>query len=85
MYGVDKDRKTLRDRLMIRVGKAIYDDLLQKTGCREMDFTGKMMKGFLFVYQEGCYDNEKDLDFGFIKHFVQQELYEAKIMHMPND
>jgi TfoX/Sxy family transcriptional regulator of competence genes len=60
--GIDKDRKTGDDRLMVRVGKAAYDDLLKKKGCREMDFTGKAMKGFLFIYPDG-FDGEKDLDF----------------------
>lgn len=60
--GVDTDRKTGVDRLMVRVGKAVYDDLLELPGCREMDFTGKPMKGFLFVYPEG-FDTDADLDF----------------------
>ena len=60
--GVDTDRKTGDDRLMVRVGKAIYDDLLARPGCREMDFTGKPMKGFLFIYPEG-FDSDADLDF----------------------
>lgn len=60
--GVDTDRQSGEDRLMVRVGKAAYDDLLGQRGCREMDFTGKSMKGFLFVYPEG-FDNEADLDF----------------------
>ena len=60
--GVDKDKKTGDDRLMVRVGKAAYEDLLNKKGCREMDFTGKAMRGFLFIYPEG-FDAEKNLDF----------------------
>lgn len=60
--GVDTDRKSGQDRLMIRAGKSAHDDLLQRPGCREMDFTGKPMKGFLFVYPEG-FDKESDLDF----------------------
>jgi TfoX/Sxy family transcriptional regulator of competence genes len=60
--GVDKDRKSGDDRLMVRVGKAAHEELLQRKGCREMDFTGKAMKGFLFVYPEGT-DGEMDLDF----------------------
>ena len=60
--GVDTDRKSGHDRLMVRVGKNAYDKLLPKKGCREMDFTGKPMKGFLFVYPEG-FDKEDDLDF----------------------
>jgi TfoX/Sxy family transcriptional regulator of competence genes len=60
--GVDTDRSTNQDRLMVRVGKAAHEDLLDRPGCREMDFTGKPMKGFLFVYPEG-FDSEADLDF----------------------
>lgn len=60
--GIDTDRKSGDDRLMVRVGKEPYEKLLKKKGCREMDFTGKPMKGFLFIYPEG-FDNEKDLDF----------------------
>ncbi|MCC6727482.1 MAG: TfoX/Sxy family protein [Saprospiraceae bacterium] len=60
--GVDTDRSTSQDRLMVRVGKAIYTDLLDRPGCREMDFTGKPMKGFLFIYPEG-FDSDADLDF----------------------
>jgi TfoX/Sxy family transcriptional regulator of competence genes len=60
--GVDQDRKTQENRLMIRVGKLNYENLLQKKGCREMDFTGKAMKGFIFVYPEG-FDSESELDF----------------------
>jgi hypothetical protein len=60
--GVDVDRKTRQDRIMVRVGKNAYEHLLKKNGCREMDFTGKPMKGFLFIYPEG-FDQENDLDF----------------------
>ena len=60
--GVDTDRKTSDDRLMVRVGKTVHEDLLNRPGCREMDFTGKPMKGFLFVYPEG-FDADDDLDF----------------------
>jgi hypothetical protein len=60
--GVDTDRKTGVDRLMVRVGKANYEGLLKKEGCRQMDFTGKPMKGFLFIYPEG-FDADINLDF----------------------
>lgn len=60
--GVDKDRETGEDRLMVRVGKAPYEKLLFKKGSREMDFTGKVMRGFLFISPDG-FDSESDLDF----------------------
>jgi len=60
--GIDTDRKTGQDRLMVRIGKADYEKFLKRKGCREMDFTGKPMKGFIFIYPDGS-DYEKDLDF----------------------
>lgn len=60
--GLDKDRDTGEDRLMVRVGPAPYEQLLFKKGSREMDFTGKVMRGFLFISPDG-FDAEEDLDF----------------------
>ncbi len=37
------------ERLMIRLDPAIYESLLEKDGCHPMDFTGKVMKGYVFV------------------------------------
>lgn len=60
--GLDIDKNTGKDRLMVRVGKAKHDQLIFKKGSREMDFTGNVMRGFLFIDPEG-FDNEDDLDF----------------------
>lgn len=60
--GVDIDKKTGLDRLMVRVGKASHDQLVFKNGSREMDFTGRVMRGFLFIDPDG-FDSEEDLDF----------------------
>ena len=38
-----------KQRLMIRLDPAKYDEVLEKEGCKPMDFTGKVMKGFVFV------------------------------------
>lgn len=45
--GVDTDRQTGEDRLMVRVGKAAWAVMMDRPGCREMDFAGKPMKEFL--------------------------------------
>ena len=67
MYiGIDIDKKTGLDRLMVRVGKLPYEDLLNKEGSRIMDFTGKVMRGFLFIDPDG-FDSENDLDFWVLK------------------
>ncbi len=60
--GVDIDKKTNYDRLMVRVGKLPYEELLSTRGSREMNFTGKPMRGFLFIDPKG-FDLDKDLDF----------------------
>ena len=60
--GVDIDKKTGFDRLMVRVGKASHEQLVFKKGSKEMDFTGRTMRGFLFVDPDG-FDSEEDLDF----------------------
>jgi TfoX/Sxy family transcriptional regulator of competence genes len=38
----------LRDDLMARIDPEVYETVLTKKGCREMDFAGKPMKGFVF-------------------------------------
>ena len=43
----------LNDVLMSRVGLAQYDKALAKTHAKEMDFTGKSMKGYVFVDSPG--------------------------------
>ncbi len=52
----------LKDELMIRLDPVIYDIALKRKGCHEMNFTGKPMKGFVFVSPEGT-NNKKDLDY----------------------
>jgi len=37
------------ERLMLRVDTENYEALLEKEGCTPMDFTGKPMKGYIFV------------------------------------
>ena len=73
-FGLNKEKTTNTDRLMVRVGKEMYEELLQLKGCREMDFTGKVMKGFLFVDPEG-FDTEEELAFWLDKALAfSQEL-----------
>lgn len=47
--------------LMLRVGKEQYNALLKKEGAREMDFTGKALKGFIYVDETG-YKNDQELE-----------------------
>ena len=38
-----------KDRLMVRLDPEKYDEVMEREGCRPMDFTGRVMKGFVFV------------------------------------
>ena len=37
------------ERLMVRLDPAVYEEALGKDGASQMDFTGKVMKGYVFV------------------------------------
>jgi TfoX/Sxy family transcriptional regulator of competence genes len=39
-------------RMMVRLDPAKFDEVMEKEGCLPMDFTGKIMKGFVFVDKE---------------------------------
>ncbi len=41
------------DRLMVRLDPADYEAALQKPGAEPMDFTGRPMRGFVWVFEEG--------------------------------
>ena len=38
-----------KERLMVRLDPTKYEEVMEKEGCKPMDFTGKVMKGFVFV------------------------------------
>ena len=52
----------LKDDLMARIDPEVETEALKKKGCRKMDFTGRPMKGFVFVNPEGT-DSEKNLEY----------------------
>lgn len=52
----------LNDDLMIRLDPDIYDQALKRRGAREMEFTGRPMKGFVFVDSNGT-TSKKELDY----------------------
>jgi hypothetical protein len=43
----------VREDLMVRVGPDSYEDILKQPHVREMDFTGRSMKGYVFVAAPG--------------------------------
>ena len=52
----------VRENLMCRLDPDVYEIALKKKGCKPMDFTGKPMKGFVFIEPEGI-DLDEDLDY----------------------
>ncbi|MFN8307253.1 MAG: TfoX/Sxy family protein [Ferruginibacter sp.] len=38
-----------KERLMVRLDPERYDEVMEREGCMPMDFTGKVMKGYVFV------------------------------------
>ena len=51
-----------KNRLMARIGPEAYDDALTRKACCPMDFTGRPMRGFVFVEVEGL-KPDKELAF----------------------
>jgi TfoX/Sxy family transcriptional regulator of competence genes len=45
------------DDLMVRVGPEQYEQALTRPGAREMDFTGRPMRGYVFVGPAGLEDD----------------------------
>lgn len=52
----------VKNTLMARIGTDAYENALTKVGCKPMDFTGRPMKGFVFIEPEGI-DMEEDLSY----------------------
>ena len=52
----------VKDELMARVVEDKFQQELSKPHVREMDFTNRPMKGFIFVQSEG-YASESDLSY----------------------
>lgn len=61
LMGLLTDKNTKRPQMMARVGEKVYEDALLKEHVAEMNFTGRSMKGFVFVDEDG-FDMQDDLD-----------------------
>ena len=60
--GIHYDKKKETDLLMARIGEVASETAMQKIGCHPMDFTGRPMKGYVFVTPDG-FDTEDDLEY----------------------
>jgi TfoX/Sxy family transcriptional regulator of competence genes len=48
-----------KERIMVRLDPAIYEEVIEKEGCAPMDFTGKVMKGYVFVNADALTTKKK--------------------------
>ena len=60
--GIHFSKKKETDLLMVRIGEEIAQKVSSREGCLPMDFTGRPMKGYIFVEPSG-YDLDEDLNF----------------------
>jgi hypothetical protein len=60
--GILYDKKREIDLLMARIGEAAYTAAIEHPACFPMDFTGRPMKGYVFIGPEGI-DADSDLEY----------------------
>jgi TfoX-like protein len=58
--GIHFDKKKKTDLLMARIGEDASNEAMKREGCHPMDFTGRPMKGYVFVTPDG-FDTDEDL------------------------
>lgn len=54
MIGGAHREKSGEGRFMFRVGKDNHDEALARPGAMPMDFTGRVMRGFVFIDADAC-------------------------------
>mgnify|MGYP000070698818 CR=1 FL=1 len=52
----------VKDTMMARIGEAAYEEAIAIEGCSEMNFTGRKMKGYVFLSPDAI-DLESDLKY----------------------
>ena len=51
-----------KERMMVRLDPEKYEEVMEKSGVKPMDFTGKIMKGYVFV-DAGELNTKKKLEY----------------------
>jgi len=62
LCGIHIDKKFGDQLLMARIGEAAYETVIDKEECLPMDFTGRPMRGYVFITPDGI-DMDDDLAF----------------------
>lgn len=62
LCGIHIDKKFGDSLLMAKIGEIAYDKEIQKNNCLPMDFTGRPMRGYIFITPDG-FDSDTDLSY----------------------
>jgi len=62
LCGIHIDKKYGDSLLMARIGEEAYSKEIEKEVCLPMDFTGRPMRGYIFVTPDG-WDLDTDLEY----------------------
>ena len=65
-----------QERLMVRLDPTNYEEVLEMDGVKPMDFTGKIMKGFVFVDIDAL-NTKKKLGFWIQRALEYNEIAKA--------
>ncbi len=60
--GIHYDKKYGDNLLMARIGELAYENEINKKACLPMDFTGRPMRGYIYVAPDG-FDLDEDLEY----------------------
>ena len=60
--GIHFDKKKNMDLLMARIGEDASPNALRQKACHPMDFTGRPMRGYVFISPDG-FDTDIDLSY----------------------
>ena len=60
--GIHIDKKYGDSLLMAKIGMEAYEEEIKKEVCLPMDFTGRPMKGYIFITPNG-FDLDADLEY----------------------
>ncbi|MDA3905236.1 MAG: TfoX/Sxy family protein [Bacteroidales bacterium] len=52
----------IKDELMCRINPELHDKVVEENGCRTMDFTKRLMRGYIMIDEEGM-KTKKSFDY----------------------
>ena len=74
----------IKDEMMCRIKPGLQESALKRAGCKIMDFTGKPMKGYVMVNENGM-KTEKEFDYWInlcLAFNEQAKSYQKKNKHI---